>query len=174
MYTQKTPSVIDLVEEYLEVTGWKFKRQSADIITFDFVGSWNIYKFTVAENHNLVEALIKCQLAFTIPKPAKGKESIRFLTQTVASLRELFDLIHGDMPRGMFYSLPLSGQVITINWIYRLKLGDTIDELVLEDTLNEALEEIDEFYPSLRQVLTGTMSAESAYGEAIPEPHGHA
>lgn len=172
MYEEPTPTVIDLVQEYLEVSGWNFKRSGENSITFDFVGSWNIYKFTVVENRNLAEALIQCQLLFTIPSTANDN-GMSMKKRIVSSLHNLFDLIHGDLPRGTFHSLPISGQKITINWVYRLKLGENVDEQLLEDTLNEALEEIDQYYPSLRLVLTGTVSAAEAYKDAIPEPYGH-
>jgi hypothetical protein len=172
MYGEPTLSVIDLVQEYLEVTGWNFEREGQNLIKFEFVGSWNIYKFAVAEKPSFGEALIQCQLVFTIPVVAGAGDTAALLVRVVASLRHLFDLIHGDLPRGTFYSLPLAGQQITINWVYRLKLGETIDEQLLEDSLNEALAEIDEFYPAICQVLTGTVSAAEAYKNAIPEVYG--
>ncbi len=196
MYEEAT-STLDLIQEYLEVTGWNFARQSENVITFEYTGDWNAHQFLVAEKPASSTLLIQCQINFTIAdlppveilspsdkKPSKKRQrkiavreearQVNHRVQVILLLRELCNMIHADMPLGTFhFSLP-PDQTVLVFWTYRVNRSVAEDPMVLQDMLNEALAEIDEFYPAFNLVLTGTVTAADAYDTAIPDVYGTA
>ena len=175
-------SAIDMVQELVETTGWNFARASEHLLTFDYDGDWGDYTFAVAEYIGQTECLIQCSLPFTLSPPdtkkkkkrARAKAAVAVQKQTIGQLLELFNLIHDAASLGQFSYRKKSELAIMVNWAYRLPVSDMPDEAVLERVLNEALLEIDEFYPALMLVLSGTVNAEEAYKNAIPEHYGTA
>lgn len=75
-------------------------------------------------------------------------------------------MIHGDIPLGAFHSVSSAGRHVTVLWTYRLALSQPCDQ--------DVLQEVDEWYPHIRDVLSGASQAQEAYDSAIPEVYGHA
>ena len=171
---QPSQSLIDIVQEFLEVIGWDFYRDTQDHIHFDCVGNWNTYRFVVAAKSAPAEAFICCQLPFVIPKTYGQNKKVLSVSKATCLLRELIELNHAELPLGTFYSTLGVERTITVDWFYRLQINDEIDLQLLQDTLNRALDEIDDFYPALALVLTGEVTAQEALDDAIPEVYGTA
>jgi hypothetical protein len=188
-------SPVDMVQEFVETVGWNFARQNDHLITYEYTGLWSEYTFSVADRIEQTECIIQCGLPFTLPveeekKPKKPKKAKKVpkgkkltaaqapkvvkLPKVLRRLNDLFGMIHEDITLGYFSFRVQADNSLVVHWTYRLQVSAVPDEEVLERALREAYEEIDEFYPSIALVLTGTVSVDEAYTKAIPPCYGNA
>jgi hypothetical protein len=187
MIIQPELSAIDMVQEFIEETGWNFARVHEHVLTFDYDGAWGEYTFTVAERNRESECLIQCALPFVLSPPVekkKGKkkqkkdpriiESSASQKKVIRELLALFNMFHQDASLGQFSYEKKGELAVTVLWVHRLQMSASPDELVLQRVLEEALDEIDELYASVSLVLSGVADAAFAYEKAIPEHHGTA
>jgi hypothetical protein len=168
MDIERDSSLIDLLEEYIEVCGWEYARVASQVINFKRVGLWSEYSFYVTEQSNGTILLASgFELKLSKKKFKKAKKRVL----------KLINLFHSDVPLGTFsLDKNVESDDSFIAWAYRFYKSevDEPDTEVVELVLQEALEELDEMYPSFQRVVLPGVTVQQAYDSAIPEVYGRA
>lgn len=69
----QTSYTIDLIQEYLEVTGWDFRREEDTLITFVYKGEWSDHRFVVGEKSCVAGLVIQWHSTFCVPVKYTGE-----------------------------------------------------------------------------------------------------
>jgi hypothetical protein len=161
-------TIIDALEKSFVLTETTFCRLATNLINFEFRGEWQSYTFYVAQRD-------EAQLCMTVEYPVQIQRSCR--RSRLDKLNRLFNRIHQDMPLGTLrHDLIQDGLRDRICWFHKAILTDNelVDMDSIEILINEACQEVDEFYPCIQQILVSGSSVEAAYNNAIPLAYGHA
>jgi hypothetical protein len=161
-------SVIDVLQAYIENAGWDFSRIKAEVLRFNRVGDWEEYAFQVTLIPDGT-VMLSCPILLNVP--------MRRRKLVLAKLYELANLVHTKFTIGTF-SVDFNQSVKSyyLTWAHRRCVSEVTElhEEQIEHWLDEAFEEIDEMYPSFRDVMLPDVTVEAAYEEAIPPWYGRA
>jgi hypothetical protein len=161
-------TIIDVLQETFELKEMTFHRVSPSALRFEYEGEWRSYVFDAI---HISETVLVISAEYPVHILPTHRES------TLSKLYELMNRFHRDVTTGTFcHDRTKDKQIDKVCWSHKILLVD--DELSdmsgVEGILNEAFEEVDEFYPSFQYVLLPEISVEEAYNHAIPAAYGHA
>jgi hypothetical protein len=160
-------SIIDLVEECVEVQVWDVDRKSDCHIWFAYEGKWgSYYSFDVVA----YDRKDRLHILATLPMQIATRNNKRALQR----LYDLFRLIHDGYPLGTFTCTEPNVGRILIQWSYQCPLGMVNDHAETGQLLLDATAEVDAFYDRLRTVLVSGDDAQEAFDMATPPSFGMA
>lgn len=155
---------IDTVEKFVAETGWNYTRRNESLLCFERWGAWNRYDFAVGVRSS-GSTIVFCA-EFNLPKPNK-------MVRLPLRFYELLNLVNQNTLLGMYAYVPACNSLCWSYGLLQLQYGE-FDLSSVEALIDQALSEIDTRYPAFQLVLTPGITAQEAFDNAIPEPHGRA
>jgi hypothetical protein len=155
---------IDMVQEFVQETGWNYSRRNESLLCFERWGKWGRYDFAVGLRESGTTIGFFAQ--FDLTKPNK-------MVRLPLRFYELLNHINRFTLLGMYAYIPENS---IVSWSYGLIMPEQgeVDVVFVEALIEQALSEIDMRYPSFQLILTPNVTVQEAFDNAIPDAYGNA